>query len=117
MKKVLELGEYYVSDFIKSTADLEGRKKYSLDLYLDEELGAVRLKDLAPPETMWGQYWYRSGINASMTKELQGIVNEITSRVKLNTGDKWLDIACNDGTLLKFVPDNLQKYAGAVKKS
>jgi NDP-4-keto-2,6-dideoxyhexose 3-C-methyltransferase len=110
MKKVLELGEYYVSDFIKSTADLEGRKKYSLDLYLDEQLGAVRLKDLAPPETMWGQYWYRSGINASMTKELQGIVNEITSRVKLNTGDKWLDIACNDGTLLKFVPDNLQKY-------
>lgn len=110
MKKVLELGDYYVSDFIKSSVDLEGRKKYSLDLYLDEALGAVRLQDLAPPETMWGQYWYRSGINASMTKELQGIVNEITSRVKLNANDKWLDIACNDGTLLKFVPDNLQKY-------
>lgn len=110
MQKVLELGSYYVSDFIKNNDDLLNRKKYSLDLYLDEGLGAVRLKDLAPPETMWGQYWYRSGINASMTKELQSIVSEINSRVKLKDGDKWLDIACNDGTLLKAVPDNLLKY-------
>jgi SAM-dependent methyltransferase len=110
MKKVLTMGNYYVSDFIKSTDDLANRKKYSLDLYLDEKIGAVRLKDLAPPETMWGQYWYRSGINASMTKELKSIVDEICSRVKLNSDDRWLDIACNDGTLLKAVPDNLQKF-------
>lgn len=110
MKKVLSLGNYYVSDFIKNKSDMEGRKKYSLDLYLDEEIGAARLQNLAPPDTMWGQYWYRSGINASMTKELQGIVNEVTSRLKLNQGDRWLDIACNDGTLLKFVPDYLKKY-------
>lgn len=110
MQKVLELGEYYVSDFIKDSSEITSRNKYSLDLYLDPEIGAIRLKDLAPPETMWGQYWYRSGINASMTKELQSIVAEITSRVKLQDGDKWLDIACNDGTLLKAVPDNLEKY-------
>lgn len=110
MKKVLSLGEYYVSDFVKNHEDMQTRKKYSLDLYLDESIGAVRLQELAPHESMWGQYWYRSGINASMTKELNGIVNEIQSRVKLSDGDRWLDIACNDGTLLKFVPNNLQKF-------
>jgi len=110
MKKVLALGKYYVSDFIKSKDDMKKRKKYSLDLYLDKKLGAVRLKEVAPAESMWGQYWYRSGINASMTKELQSIVSEISSRVKLNPGDKWLDIACNDGTLLKAVPDTMKKY-------
>lgn len=109
MIKLLEMGDHYVSDFIKSQSDYEGRKKYSLDLYLDEELGAPRLKNLAPPETMWGQYWYRSGINTSMTVELQGIVAEITSRIKLKQDDIWLDIACNDGTLLKVVPNNLKK--------
>lgn len=109
MVKLLDMGDHYVSDFIKSQNDYEGRKKYSLDLYLDEELGAPRLKDLAPPETMWGQYWYRSGINTSMTVELQGIVAEITSRIKLKQDDIWLDIACNDGTLLKAVPNNLKK--------
>jgi SAM-dependent methyltransferase len=109
MKKLLELGEHYVSDFIKDDSEMEGRKKYSLDLYLDEELGAPRLNDIAPPSTMWGKYWYRSGINASMTQELQGIVKEITSRVKLKDNDVWLDIACNDGTLLSALPANIKR--------
>jgi NDP-4-keto-2,6-dideoxyhexose 3-C-methyltransferase len=107
MKKVLELGNHFVSDFVKDQPT--GRTAYGLDLYLDPGLGAVRLKEQPPHSSMWGTYWYRSGINASMTKELQGIVAEITSRVKLKDGDSWLDIACNDGTLLKAVPDNLTK--------
>ena len=107
--KVVNLGEHYVSDFIKSEADYEGRKKYSLDLVLNEEIGAAHLTEIPPSETMWGQYWYRSGINATMTKELGNIVEEITSRVKLNEGDVWLDIACNDGTLLKQVPNKCFK--------
>jgi SAM-dependent methyltransferase len=109
MKKLLELGNHYVSDFIKEDSEMEGRTKYSLDLYLDEDLGAPRLMNIAPAHTMWGKYWYRSAINTSMTIELQGIVKEITSRVKLKDDDIWLDIACNDGTLLKAVPDNLNK--------
>lgn len=111
MQKVLEVGSYYVSDFLKSDENSSNRTKYSLDLYLDDELGAVRLdkKDLAPASSMWGKYWYRSGTNATMTNELKGIVNEVCSRVKLKDGDVWLDIACNDGTLLKFIPDNIKK--------
>lgn len=107
--KIVNLGDHYVSDFIKSENDYENRKKYSLDLELDENIGAAKLIEVPPSSTMWGKYWYRSGINATMTKELGNIVEEITSRVKLNEGDVWLDIACNDGTLLKQVPNNLVK--------
>jgi hypothetical protein len=107
--RIVNLGDHYVSDFIKSEADYENRKKYSLDLELDETIGAAKLIDVPPSNTMWGKYWYRSGINSTMTKELGNIVEEITSRVKLNQGDVWLDIACNDGTLLKQVPNNLIK--------
>ena len=107
MKKLLELGEHYVSDFIKSD-DIE-RKKYSLDLIMDEKIGAARLINMAPSNTMWGKYWYRSGINATMKKELGYIVEEIIGRVKLIPGDIWLDIACNDGTLLSQLPTNLIK--------
>ena len=108
-KLVLAMGDHCVSDFIKNDSEGLGRKKYSLDLYQDDQYGAVRLHGVAPADTMWGQYWYRSGINASMTKELQGIVAEVTSRVNTKSGDIWLDIACNDGTLLKSVPDNMIK--------
>jgi hypothetical protein len=107
--KIVNLGNHYVSDFIKSEVDYENRKKYSLDLELDENIGAARLIEVPPSNTMWGKYWYRSGINATMTKELGNIVEEITSRVRLNEDDVWLDIACNDGTLLRQVPNNLIK--------
>ena len=109
MKKLLELGEHYVSDFIKPGADMRETKPWSLDLYLDETIGAARLDGVAPLDKMYGQYWYRSGINASMTKQLGEIVNEITGRVKINDDDIWLDIACNDGTLLRQVPNNMIK--------
>jgi SAM-dependent methyltransferase len=110
MPKVLDIGSYYVSNFLKKDEDYTERKKYSLNLFLDNELGAIRLgkDDLAPPETMWGQYWYRSGTNATMTKELESIVAEVCSRIKLKSNDIWLDIACNDGTLLKNIPPNIK---------
>jgi NDP-4-keto-2,6-dideoxyhexose 3-C-methyltransferase len=58
---------------------------------------------------MWGKYWYRSGINHSMKMELKSIVDEITKRIKLTDNDVWLDIACNDGTMFSFIPNNLIK--------
>ena len=45
-------------------------------------------------------YGYRSGTNASMRDHLAGIVNEIQSKVSLESGDTVLDIGSNDGTLL-----------------
>jgi ubiquinone/menaquinone biosynthesis C-methylase UbiE len=104
MKKLLELGEHYVSDFMNPSDSYENIKKYSLDLYLDEKINAPRLKTSAPLDSMYGKYWYRSGINTSMTMQLRDIVNQICSRIKFKKGDIWLDIACNDGTLLKNVP-------------
>jgi hypothetical protein len=108
---ILKLGDHYVSDFLTADESSADRTKYSLDLYLDESIGAVRLKSetLPPAEAMWGRYWYRSGTNATMTKELGSIVAEITSRINYKPGDIWLDIACNDGTLLRQVPTDMVK--------
>ena len=109
MNKILNIGSHYVSDFISSDDVYNDRKKYSLDLIIEESTGAVRLEHDAPDESMWGKYWYRSGINATMTKELGGIVSEVCSRVKYKAGDIWLDIACNDGTLMRQIPNDFIK--------
>lgn len=108
MKKIVKLGSHYVSDFLPMKGKSK-RKKYSLDLVHDTNIGAVRLKQVAPPESMWGKYWYRSGINQSMTLQLEEITKEITSRIKYKDGDVWLDIACNDGTMFKFIPNQFVK--------
>ena len=108
---LLSLGDYYVSDFLDADDSSTNRKKYSLDLVLDPDIRAVRLKknEIAPSSDMWGKYWYRSGTNATMIRELSGIVDEILTRVTYKVGDVWLDIACNDGTLLSKVPHDMVK--------
>lgn len=108
MQTLLDLGSHYISDFI-SLNDDKPREKYPLRLVLDEQIGAARLSQAAPLDMMYGKYWYRSGINTSMTLQLKSIVEEITSRISFSKDDLWLDIACNDGTLLNFVPNDFIK--------
>ena len=103
IKELFSLGNIYVSDFVKDNEDPRG-DKIELKLILEESTGAVKLDKCAPLDNMYGKYWYRSGINHTMKKELSGIVTNILELVKLNENDIWVDIACNDGTLLSYVP-------------
>ena len=91
MKELFTLGKMCVSDFLKD--DESSDKKYELKLMLDSN-GAVRLNECAPLDSMYGKYWYRSGINQTMKNELKDIVESITKIVKLKENDIWIDIAC-----------------------
>jgi hypothetical protein len=106
MQELFSLGELYVSDFLKDGETPRGGK-IEMKLVLEGDTGAVRLDKVAPLDTMYGKYWYRSGINNTMKKELNSIVSSITDVYKLKENDLWIDIACNDGTLLSYVPNNL----------
>ncbi len=91
----------YVSDFL-SPDENPRCDKVEMNLLLDEN-GFVRLEKVANKDFMYGKYWYRSGINASMSNDLSEIVTSIKKIIKIDKEDVWLDIACNDGTLLKHV--------------
>jgi len=107
-KKLFSLGDLYVSDFINVDSDARAGK-HDMTLVIDERYGAARLEKCTPIHSMFGKYWYRSGVNTTMKNELKGIVESVQSVHKLNDGDLWLDIACNDGTLLSYVPNNIKK--------
>lgn len=108
MKNLFSLGNLYVSDFIKMS-DKPVHEKEPLNLVLDETIGAPKLDSVTDPSKMYGKYWYRSGINATMTNELKSIVESAINCIPIKNDDIFLDIACNDGTLLKFVPKNMIK--------
>jgi NDP-4-keto-2,6-dideoxyhexose 3-C-methyltransferase len=108
MKELFNLGELYVSDFLNENDEPRGGK-VEMKMMLDETTGNVRLEKSAPLDVMYGKYWYRSGINQSMKNELQRIVNSILEVKKLKENDIWVDIACNDGTMFDFIPNNIIK--------
>lgn len=107
MQELFTLGNLYVSDFIKE-GDSPRSDKIEMKLILTDD-GLIKLEKSAPLNTMYGKYWYRSGTNNSMKQELKNIVESILKIRTLKENDIWLDIACNDGTLLSFLPKELIK--------
>jgi hypothetical protein len=75
MRELFTLGDLYVSDFIKNDESPRGERT-EMKLMLTDD-GNVRLEKSAPLDTMYGKYWYRSGINNSMKQELKNIVDSI----------------------------------------
>lgn len=109
-KVILDLGEHYVSDFLSDPkVEYAGKTKSSLALVMDKEIGAPRLTQAVDPDVMYGKYWYHSGTNASMTNQLKNIAVEASSRIHYKKDDVWLDIACNDGTMFRFIPEEFIK--------
>ncbi|OGZ01630.1 MAG: hypothetical protein A2946_02035 [Candidatus Liptonbacteria bacterium RIFCSPLOWO2_01_FULL_53_13] len=101
---VLSLGDLCASDFLAPGEEHLARA-YPLTLVLCDKggggCGLLQLKHTVSPETLYRNYWYRSGMNTSMTRELHGIARKAESLLDLRERDFVLDIAANDGTLLR----------------
>jgi hypothetical protein len=95
------------------------------DMTRDQEAcGLIQTKHTVPGSILYSSYWYRSGVNRTMTENLHGIARGIEAIMPLESGDLVVDIGCNDGTLLDgyateglrylgFDPSDMVRYARA----
>src|SRR5687768_13841874 len=100
---VLSLGEQFVSDFV--TDDSVQGASAPLDLILCDAsqggCGLLQLRHTVDQQSMYRNYWYRSGVNQTMKLALADIVQKATAMVPLAAGDVVIDTGSNDNTLLK----------------
>jgi hypothetical protein len=83
------------------------------DMTKDQDAcGLIQTRHTVPGSIMYSSYWYRSGINRTMTENLHGIAQAIESIVSLEPGDLVVDIGCNDGTLLDGYQSPGLRYIG-----
>jgi len=108
---ILDLGEMYVSEFVGSIENSHVGLKFPLKLIWDDKMQCPVLSEQPPHDMMWGKYWYRSGINPTMVLDLRDVVKSVDDLVEppKERGKIWVDIASNDGTLLKEVNKNYMK--------
>jgi hypothetical protein len=106
---VLSLGEQYLTGvFPKHTTD--AITKGPLDLVWCPDSGLLQMKQSYSLEEMYGDnYGYRSGLNASMVRHLQGKIERLERMVQPGPDDLVIDIGSNDATSLKA-------YAGKFRK-
>jgi hypothetical protein len=109
---VLDLGDQYLSGIFPKSADPDMYRGPLKLVKCDETTGGcghVQLEHTFDLPTMYGEeYGYRSGLNASMVKHLQGKYEKIVSFLNLQKRDLVIDIAGNDGTFLGFFSPELK---------
>ena len=108
LEECIDLGDQYVTDFVAPGEEKTGDTG-SLKVGIGPKSGIAQLYESFPPEKMYKRYWYRSGINESMRKELRAIVDSALSFRNIREGDTVLDIASNDGTMLSFYPEYVNR--------
>lgn len=105
LTEVVDLGNQYLSDF---RDDSRRPPQWPLTLMLCRMCGLLQLRDTTPRELMYhDRYGFRSGVNEAIQADLRSIVGHALTRHP--GARRWLDTACNDGTLLSFVPPEIHR--------
>ncbi len=93
------------------------------DMTMDQDAcGLLQTRHSVPPVLLYQNYWYRSGVNRTMTDHLHDLAQKAEALVELRPGDLVVDVGCNDGTLfdgykteglryLGFDPSDATRYA------
>ena len=93
------------------------------DMTRDQDAcGLLQTRHTVPGSILYQSYWYRSGVNRTMTDNLHGIARTAEELGALRAGDLVVDVGCNDGTLLDgyrardlrflgFDPSDVARYA------
>jgi hypothetical protein len=129
LSPVLSLGEQYIAGAFAEPGGAQPVQRaiplelVRCDMARDEEAcGLIQTRHTVPGAILYHSYWYRSGINRTMTENLHGIAKAAQELVGLAPGDLVIDIGCNDGTLLDgydaenisylgYDPSDVSRYA------
>jgi hypothetical protein len=100
--KFLSLGDTPLVNSLLKREQLElAEPKYPLDVYFCKNCNLVQLADIVPPEIMFRNYLYVSGISDTMRLHFSELAESIVKRFNLSPESLVVDIGGNDGTLLK----------------
>ncbi len=95
------LGNQHLSDF--RTDDVKPPRFY-LNIDRCASCGLAQLHSSVPTHLMYhDRYGFKSGVNDTVKADLADVVRQAFSASKRDV-KAWLDIACNDGTLLSHLP-------------
>jgi C-methyltransferase C-terminal domain/Putative zinc binding domain/Methyltransferase domain len=104
--EVMPFGEQFLaSTFVPADGDHAlSSTKVPLTAVLCGDCGLLQLKETVDRNVLFSEYFYRSSTNPMMAAALRDIADDLKRRIDLKRGDSIVDVGCNDGTLLSFLP-------------
>src|SRR5581483_5718515 len=112
LTKFLDLGDQPLANsFLKSESQFKDEKFYPLAGYFCHNCNLAQLLDVVSKEEMFSDYIYFTSGMPKISNHFKAYAEDVMKRF-LKPGDFVLEIASNDGILLKFFQDAGYKVLG-----
>ncbi len=82
-------------------SDFKTERMYPLDLALCTTCGLVQIHDVVDPDVLFGHYLYVTGVSSTIHDHNRKYATEVVQRLELTEDDTVVEVASNDGSLLK----------------
>jgi len=100
--KFLELGQTPLANsFLRDSSEFADEVSFPLDVYSCPICSLVQLVDVIDPGVLFRDYIYVSGTSETITTHFLEYTRSVIDRLAVTSDDLVVDIASNDGTLLK----------------
>lgn len=108
LKKYLDLGLMPLANNLEFTSKRAMEQdRYPLQIMFCEDCGLSQLSVVIAPEKMFSNYAYRSSINKPYVEHCRLMAKTIKEKYYLNAECFHIDLASNDGSLLKEFKDEI----------
>ena len=102
LRRILHLGSMPLANsFLRSTNEFRDEASYPLDVYFCETCSLVQLVDVIDPEVLFRNYIYVTGTSDTIAAHNIEYVQTLDDLLKLKPTDLVVEVASNDGSLLK----------------
>jgi len=106
--KYLDLGIMPLANNLEFTsARAKESDRFPLQVMFCEDCGLSQLSVVIDPAKMFSYYTYRSSVNGGYVKHCRQMAKELAQQHSINRDSFMIDIAGNDGTLLKQFKEEL----------
>jgi hypothetical protein len=104
----LDLGDLPIANELLITADAE-IENFPLHLRICTDCGLGQVADVVTPERIFRDYRYLSSVSTTFLKHASEFASKLVERFSFSKDDWILEIASNDGYLLKnFIPHGIK---------
>ncbi len=102
LRVILSLGHMPLANsFLRSENDFAEESFYPLDVYFCEDCSLMQLMDVIDPKVLFRDYIYVTGTSQTMVEHNDRYAREMLDLFPLGKKDLVVEVASNDGTLLK----------------
>lgn len=106
LHEVLSLGEMPPANALLTAEQLRGQEaRYPLEVVMCADCTLLQLTGSLPPDELFVEYAYFSSRSAPMVGHARALVDEVMGERKLGPNDLVIEVASNDGYLLRHYRD------------